>query len=84
MARDFSYPLHLFHTEAFWSMLPAGNFGKRRQSVIEDFGWKPSMKKMRIKSVRFEKIHLHNYGIFLGSHDFVFERQRTIIRGAGG
>jgi|AP95_1055475.scaffolds.fasta_scaffold18981_5 ABC-type glutathione transport system ATPase component len=42
------------------------------------------MKDINTKSIRFEKLHLHNYGIFYGSHDFVFERQQTIIVGDPG
>ena len=42
------------------------------------------MQDLNAKSVRFEKLHLHNYGVFFGSHDFVFERQQTIIVGGCG
>ena len=42
------------------------------------------MQKRDINTVRFEKLSLHNYGIFHGSNDFVFNRQRTLIVGAGG
>ena len=28
-------------------------------------------------SIRFVKLHLHNYGAFLGSHDFLFDQHRT-------
>lgn len=42
------------------------------------------MQENRISSVRFEKLHLHNYGVFLGSNDFVFDRKRTLIVGASG
>jgi DNA repair exonuclease SbcCD ATPase subunit len=42
------------------------------------------MKAIHSNSVRFLKLHLHNYGIFRGSHDFVFDPQRTIIIGEGG
>lgn len=34
-------------------------------------------------SVRFERLHLQNYGVFAGSNDFVFDRHRTLIVGAG-
>ena len=39
------------------------------------------MQDLNAKSVRFEKLHLHNYGVFFGSHNFMFERQQTIIVG---
>ena len=42
------------------------------------------MNAIHSNSVRFLKLHLHNYGIFRGSHDFVFDPQRTIIIGEGG
>ena len=42
------------------------------------------MQKKHIDTVRFEKISLDNYGIFQRSHDFVFNRQRTLIVGGDG
>ena len=42
------------------------------------------MQNKHIQSLRFEKLHLHNYGIFKGSHDFIFDRQQTLIIGANG
>jgi hypothetical protein len=39
------------------------------------------MQEIQTNYLRFLKIHLHNYGVFWGSHDFVFDRQRTIIQG---
>lgn len=33
---------------------------------------------------RYQKLRLHNYGIFRGDIEFVFDHQRTIIVGAGG
>lgn len=35
-------------------------------------------------SVRFVKLHLRNYGIFLGSNEFNFDRHRTLIFGRCG
>jgi len=35
-------------------------------------------------SIRFVKLHLHNYGAFLGSHDFLFDQHRTFIVGPYG
>ena len=34
--------------------------------------------------VRFDEIHLENYGIFSGSNSFVFDRRRTVILGNNG
>ena len=42
------------------------------------------MKEECHNSVRFEKLHLQNYGCFHGVHDFVFDRERTLIVGNGG
>ena len=42
------------------------------------------MQGICFNSVRFLKLHLCNYGIFKGSHDFVFDPQRTVIIGGGG
>jgi hypothetical protein len=39
------------------------------------------MQDINAESVRFEKLDLHNYGVFFGSHNFMFERQQTIIVG---
>jgi ABC-type glutathione transport system ATPase component len=36
------------------------------------------------KSVRFVKLHLRDYGIFLGSNELNFDRHRTLIVGMGG
>ena len=35
-------------------------------------------------SVRFLKLHLKNYGIFLGSNEINFDRHRTLIAGSNG
>jgi ABC-type nitrate/sulfonate/bicarbonate transport system ATPase subunit len=35
-------------------------------------------------SVRFVKLHLNNYGIFLGSNELNFDHHRTLIVGMGG
>jgi ABC-type glutathione transport system ATPase component len=56
-----------------------GEAQSKKQNIRKLF-----MKEIHTNSVRFEKVHLHNYGIFRGSNDVVFDRQRTIIVGAGG
>ena len=42
------------------------------------------MQDIQYGFVRLEKIILHNYGIFKGTHDFVLEPHRTIIQGDSG
>lgn len=42
------------------------------------------MQKEHINSVRFEKILLQNYGIFLGSNEIIFDQNSTFIVGTGG
>lgn len=42
------------------------------------------MEPMNFNSVFFVKLHIYNYGPFLGPNDFVFDRHRTLIIGEGG
>lgn len=42
------------------------------------------MQKIHSNSLRFLKMNIQNYGPFLGSHDFVFGTQQTLIIGEGG
>ena len=42
------------------------------------------MEITRTSSVHFESICLNNYGTFQGFNEFLFERERTLIMGAGG
>jgi ABC-type thiamine transport system ATPase subunit len=42
------------------------------------------MTDIQSNSVRFVKLHLRNYGIFLGSNDLNFDRHRTLIVGMNG
>lgn len=34
-----------------------------------------------MKFVRFEKINIHDYGVFSGQHEFIFNPQQTLIEG---
>jgi tetratricopeptide (TPR) repeat protein len=43
----------------------------------------PLIQKEHINSVRFEKILLQNYGIFIGSNEIIFDQNNTFIVGAG-
>jgi len=42
------------------------------------------MTDVPLNYVRFVKLHLKNYGIFLGSNELNFDRHRTLIVGGGG
>lgn len=42
------------------------------------------MTDIQSNSVRFVKLHLRNYGIFLGSNELNFDRHRTLILGRCG
>jgi energy-coupling factor transporter ATP-binding protein EcfA2 len=42
------------------------------------------MTDIQSNSVRFVKLHLRDYGIFLGSNELNFDRHRTVIVGRGG
>ena len=42
------------------------------------------LKEEALNFVRFEMMRLHNYGAFLGSRDFIFDKQRTLIMGRNG
>ncbi len=42
------------------------------------------MQKLNNDFVQFEKLHILNYGIFQGSHDFIFDQGQTFIIGGNG
>ena len=42
------------------------------------------MKVCHLRYVRFVSLHISDYGVFTGPHDWVFDHRRTLIYGRGG